>query len=142
MNKIVKRGLEKMSKLPVKKEPDQPPGKEAESTSDINYISPAVDVYETEDALVMLLDMPGVSKEEIKVHIDKGIITITGNARIPHKGDFRYLEFRPNYYKRSFKLGAEVNQEKIQADYKQGVLMVHMPKQERAKTREITVNVK
>lgn len=131
-----------MTKLPVKKEKDQPTGKSAESTSDINYISPAVDVYEAEDALVMLLDMPGVSKEDIKVHIDKGIIRITGTAKIPHKGDFRYLEFRPNYYKRSFELGAEVNQEKIQADYKQGVLTLHMPKLERAKNREIIVNVK
>ncbi len=131
-----------MSKLPVKKEPDQPTSKSVEATSDINYISPAVDVYETEDALVMMLDMPGVSKDEIRVHIDKGIITITGHAKIPQKGDFRYLEFRPNDFKRSFELGAEVDQEKIQADYKQGVLTINMPKQERAKYKEITINVK
>ena len=131
-----------MSKLPVKKEPNQPTSKSAESTSDISYISPAVDVYETENALAMILDMPGVSKDEIKVHIDKGIITITGNAKIPQKGDFRYLEFRPCDYKRSFELGAEINQEMIQADYKQGVLTIHMPRQEMVKNKEITINVK
>jgi HSP20 family molecular chaperone IbpA len=131
-----------MSKLPVKKDLKQPTGKVAESTSDINYISPAVDVYETEDKLVMMLDMPGVSKDEIKVHIDNSVITITGNAKIPQKGDFRYLEFRPCDYKRSFELGAEIDQEKIQADYKQGVLSIQMPKQEKPKNKEITINVK
>ncbi|UCE07631.1 MAG: Hsp20/alpha crystallin family protein, partial [bacterium] len=116
--------------------------KRAEETSDLDYISPAVDVYETEGELVMLLDMPGVSKEEIKVHVDKGIITITGSAHIPQEGDFRYLEFRPNHYKRSFELASEVDQEKIQADYKQGVLTIKMPKLKKAQTREITINVK
>ena len=131
-----------MSKLPVKKEPDQPTGKSIESTCDINYISPAVDIYETDTALVMILDMPGVYKDEIKVHIDKGIITITGSAKIPRKGDFRYLEFRPSNFKRSFELGSEIDQEKIQADYNQGVLTINMPKQEEAKQKEITINVK
>ena len=131
-----------MAKLPVKKETDQPLSKGAESTSDLNYISPEVDVYEAENELVMLLDMPGVSKEEIKVHIDKGVITITGSASIPQEGDFRYLEFRPYHYKRSFELGSEIDQDKIQADYNQGVLTIHLPKQEKVKTREITIDVR
>lgn len=131
-----------MENAPIKKESDQLMSKGAESTSALEYISPVVDVYETEDELVMLLDMPGVSQEETKVNIDKGVITITGSAKIPHGGDFRHLEFKPNHYKRSFELSPEINQEKIQADYKQGVLTIHMPKLEKPKSREVTVNVK
>ena len=131
-----------MAKLPVKKETDQNITKGPENTSDIQYISPSVDVYEAENELVMLMDMPGVSREDIKVHIDKGVITITGDAKIPQGGDFRYVEFRPNHYKRAFELSSEVDQERVQADYKQGVLTVLMPKQQKAKSREITVNVK
>jgi len=131
-----------MTKLPVKKDPDQQVTKDVESTSDVHYVSPFVDVYETENELAMLLDMPGVSRDAIKVHIDKGVITITGDAGIPQGGDFRYVEFRPNHYKRVFELSPEVDQERIQADYKQGVLTILMPKHQKVRAKEITVNVK
>lgn len=131
-----------MATLPVKKDTEQQVAKGAETTSDVHYVSPAVDVFETENELVMVLDMPGVSRDKIKVHIDKGVITITGDAGIPQGGDFRYVEFRPNHYKRAFELSPEVDQERIRADYKQGVLTILMPKHQKVQAKEITVNVK
>jgi len=131
-----------MAKLPVNLKPDETKRKLPERTMEQRSISPAVDIFKDKYRLVMLIDMPGVSKDGIKVGIDNGIITISGQANIPQAGDARYWEFSPCHYQRSFELSPDVDQEKIEADYKQGVLSIYMPKKEKAKPKEVKVNVK
>lgn len=131
-----------MAKLPVDVKPEGTKRSPVESTMKRRPVSPEVDIFRIKDELVMLVDMPGVPKDEIKIRIDNAIITISGQAKIPQGGDHRYWEFNPCNYQRSFELSPDVDQEKIEADYKQGVLTVRLPKLERAKPRQITVNVK
>ena len=131
-----------MANLPVSVKSKMPRKKAAESTNDRITISPVVDIFESKDEMVMLVDMPGVSKDDTQVNIDNGIITVSGEAKTPVGGDIRYWEFSPCRYHRAFELSPEVDQEKIEADYKNGVLTVHMPKIERAKPRQIKINVK
>ncbi|MGA1791431.1 MAG: Hsp20/alpha crystallin family protein [bacterium] len=131
-----------MAKLPVNVKPDETKRKLPESTMEQRPISPAVDIFKDRDRLVILIDMPGVPKDGIKVGIDNGIITISGQANIPQAGDTRYWEFSPCHYQRSFELSPDLDQEKIEADYKQGVLTIYMPKMEKAKPKEVKVNVK
>ena len=131
-----------MSKLPVNVKSKTPQKKAVESTNERITISPAVDIFDSKDEMVMLVDMPGVSKDNSQVKVDNGIITISGEARTPAGGDLRYWEFSPCRYHRAFELSPEVDQERIEADYKNGVLTVHLPKKERAKARQIKINVK
>lgn len=131
-----------MAKLSVDTKPEGTKKGSAESTMERRPVLPAVDIFRIKDELVMLVDMPGVSKDEIKIRIDNGIISISGQARIPQGGDHRYWEFSPCNYQRSFELSPDVDQEKIEADYKQGLLTVRLPKLERAIPKQITVNVK
>ena len=131
-----------MAKLPVAVKSEDSGKQTVESTKERATVSPAEDIYETKTDLVMVVDMPGVSKEDTDIKVDNGIITITGQAFIPKGGDLRYWEFSPCVYHRSFALSPEIDQEKIGAEYKHGVLTIHMPKVERAKPRQIKVNVK
>ena len=131
-----------MPNLPVNVNQDEAKRKLPESTMEHRSMSPAVDIFKDKDRLVMLIDMPGVPKDGIKVGIDNGIITISGQANIPQTGDTRYWEFSPCHYQRSFELSPDVDQEKIEADYKQGVLTIYLPKMEKAKPKEVKINVK
>ena len=131
-----------MAKLPVNLKSDETKRRLPESTMEQRPVSPAVDIFKEKDRLVMLIDVPGVPKDGIRVGIDNGIITISGQANIPQEGDTRYWEFSPCHYQRSFELSPDVDQEKIEADYKQGVLTIYMPRMEKAKPKEVKVIVK
>src|SRR6056297_2964103 len=75
-----------------------------ESTRDQQYISPAVDIFETEDVLTLVADMPGVDKEKLEIDVDQGILSITAATGNGLKGDAIYREFRPSGYYRQFRL--------------------------------------
>ncbi len=131
-----------MANLPVNIKSDVIPQKNVERTKEGPSFSPPVDIFEEKGELVMVIDLPGVSKDDIQLMVDNGIITISGHSKTPEGGDLRYWEFSPCKYYRAFELSTDVDQKKINADYKQGVLTIHMPKQERAIPREITIGVK
>jgi len=131
-----------MQKLPINVKSQQTVRKKAETTESRVSVSPLVDIYEEKEEIVMLVDVPGASKEQINIKVDNGIITISGESKIPVGGDLRYWEFNPCKYFRAFELSSEIDQERITADCNQGVLIIHLPKSERTKPREITVNVK
>lgn len=135
-----------MSKLPVNVKTgfksDTKKDNAVEKTQEQISVSPPVDIYEAGDRLMMLMELPGVSKDKIQIKVDNGIISVSGESNIPIGGDLRYVEFKPCKYNRVFELSAEIDQEKITADYKQGILYLNMPKHEKAKPREITINLK
>ena len=105
------------------------------------YLMPAVDIYETEDSLVLLADIPGVKRENLDVGVDEDILTIEGCAEAEHTGEMVRQEYELHDYFRQFRLSAAIDQEKISAELKQGVLRVELPKAERAKPKKIEVNV-
>jgi len=105
------------------------------------YVAPPVDIYETQDGLVVLADLPGVAKEALDVRVDNNILTIRGHARHAVPGDIGYREYELVNFFRQFELNEKVDQQRISADLKCGVLTLNLPKAEEAKPRQIEVHV-
>jgi HSP20 family molecular chaperone IbpA len=105
------------------------------------YVAPPVDIYETHDGLVVLADLPGVSQEGLDVRVDNNVLTIRGHAHHAMPGDATYREYELVNFFRQFELSDKVDQGRISAELKCGVLTLQLPKAEEAKPRQIAVQV-
>ncbi|MGC2768164.1 MAG: Hsp20/alpha crystallin family protein [Candidatus Acidiferrum sp.] len=106
--------------------------------------APAVDIFETEQNLVVKADLPDLKPEELDIRVENNILTIRGERKFEKKVDENnYLRVERSYgsFSRSFSLSNTVNTESIQADYKNGVLTLSIPKREEAKPKQIKVHV-
>lgn len=112
-----------------------------ETRSQQRFVTPPVDIYETPEGLVVMADLPGVSKEELDVRVENNLLTIRGNATHSAPGDFIYREYDLVNFFRQFELNEQVDRQKISAELKNGVLTLHLPKAEEAKPRRIEVHV-
>jgi HSP20 family protein len=102
---------------------------------------PAVDIYETKEALHVWADMPGVTEESLNVHLDDGVLTIEGQVDLKEYDELspRYTEYNVGNYVRRFTLSNDVDTDRIAARMKNGVLAIEIPKAERAKPRKIQI---
>jgi HSP20 family protein len=102
---------------------------------------PRVDIYETDDQVVLLADMPGVTENSIDITLEKNILTVRGEVElsIPDEYELAYAEYYIGDYERTFALSDEVDRTKIEASIKNGVLRLVLPKDDAAKTRKIAV---
>jgi len=105
------------------------------------YVTPPVDIYELPEGLVVMADVPGVTKDDLDVRVENNILTIRGRASRAMQGAPVYREYELMHYFRQFELSDKVDQSKIQADLKHGVLTLTLPKAEEAKPRKIAVSV-
>jgi len=105
------------------------------------YIAPPVDIFETEDALTVIADLPGVGKEAVDIRVEDDILTIKGKADYKRPENMIIEEFDLHGYFRQFQLSDEVDQSKISAETKNGVLTITLPKAEKSKPKRIKVNV-
>ena len=105
--------------------------------------TPVVDIFETEKELTLLADIPGVKADDLNIDINKGVLTLLGDVQPPEgKGEVDVSrEYRTGKYQREFQLSDIIDQGKIEADLKDGVLRLKLPKVEKAKPRKITVKV-
>ena len=106
--------------------------------------APPVDIYETEQALVVKADLPDIKPEELDIRVENNILTIRGDRKFEKKvNEDSYLRVERAYgsFSRSFSLANTVNTEAIKAEYKDGVLTLTVPKREEAKPKQIKVNV-
>lgn len=104
-------------------------------------VVPAVDVFEDASGITLLADMPGVSKDELELKIDGESLLIEGRvqARTPDAMDAVYAELRAPRYRRVFVLSRELDTTRIDANLKDGVLTLRIPKQAHAQPRRIDV---
>lgn len=104
---------------------------------------PAVDVFEDENGITLKADLPGVSKENLNVHVEADQLTIEGQVALGESARLEpvYAEVRVAQYRRTFSLGRDLDTEKIDASMKNGVLTLRIPKGEKAKPRRIPVSV-
>lgn len=106
--------------------------------------NPSIDVYESDDAVLIKADIPGLKRDEIDVSIDKDLLTIKGEKRredeFNEKNSYRSERFYGSF-SRTVQLHSEVDNEKVEATYKDGVLELKLPKKEEAKTKRISVKV-
>ena len=100
---------------------------------------PAVDIFETEANLTLMADMPGVDKEGLDINLDKGILTINGEVKLPGRGQSLQREFAGANYYRQFKLSEHIDAEKTSAELVNGVLTLTIPKAESAKPKRIEI---
>lgn len=111
-----------------------------EATEEVRRIIPSVDIYETEDDVVLVADVPGVSKENLHLDIDKDELTISGLFPGHNGGGKRLIdEFVYGEYRRTFTLGDTVDREKIVAKLEDGILRLTLPKYEKVKPRKIAI---
>jgi HSP20 family molecular chaperone IbpA len=112
-----------------------------ESTIPARVFVPTADIYESNDALNVVLEMPGVDKSSVDVRVEDGILKIEGRLDFSKYQGLRplYTEYNVGHYSRSFRLSSKIDQNKIAAELNDGVLSLVLPKVEEAKPRTIQV---
>jgi HSP20 family protein len=115
--------------------------KKEETTVPARIFLPTADIYETEDALNVILEMPGVEKSNVDVRVEDGVLKVEGRLDFSkYKGlEPLYTEYNVGHYFRSFRLSSKIEQNKIGAELKDGVLALTLPKVEEAKPRTIQI---
>ncbi|MBI3948962.1 MAG: Hsp20/alpha crystallin family protein [Acidobacteria bacterium] len=105
--------------------------------------TPAVDIYEEPEAIFIEADLPGLTKDDVSVNLENNVLTIQGQrkwAREDQQDNYHRIERSYGSFTRSFTLPSHVNPEAIEAEFKDGVLRVRLPKLEQAKPRQIKVH--
>jgi HSP20 family protein len=102
---------------------------------------PTADIYETQDALTVILEMPGVAKGNVDVRVEDGVLNVEGRLDLSKYQGLQplYTEYNIGHYSRSFQLSNKIDQSGIEADFKDGVLSLRLPKVEEAMPRSIEV---
>jgi HSP20 family protein len=112
--------------------------------SNLTPWAPAVDIYETENELVVKADLPDVNPQNLDIRVENNILTIRGERKFESKvNEDNYLRIERAYgsFSRSFSLANSVKSDAIKADYQNGVLTLSLPKREEAKPKQIKVTV-
>jgi HSP20 family protein len=105
--------------------------------------NPVVDVYDNDDSIVIKAELPGIDKEGIEIDVKDRVLTLKGerSSESEVKDDNYYRRERSfGKFERAFNLPADVDPDKIKADYKDGVLKIDIPKPEEKKPRQITIH--
>lgn len=115
--------------------------KKQEATIPARSFVPTADIFEAEQALTIVLEMPGVAKSNVDVNIEAGVLTIEGRVDFGKYEGMQpvYTEYNIGHYRRSFSLSNKIDQSKITAEMKDGVLTLALPKAEEAKPRKISI---
>jgi HSP20 family protein len=100
-----------------------------------------VDIYENQDGLVVMADLPGVPKNNLDVRVENNVLTIQGRPADKSPGEQVYREYELVNFFRQFELSDRVDQAKISAELKHGVLTLHLPRAEEAKPKKIDIKV-
>jgi len=112
--------------------------------ADLATWAPPVDIYETENELVVKVDLPDLEDKDIDVRVENNTLTIRGERKFePDVAEDNYLRIERYYgsFMRSFSLPNTVDFESIRAEYRNGVLTLHMAKREESKPKQIKIGV-
>ena len=106
-------------------------------------LSPAVDIFEDAAGITLQADMPGVSRERLEIQVDRDTLSIQGDAEIsmPEGMEAIYADVRLKRYQRSFSLSSELDGEQAEANLKDGVLILRIPKRAQYQPRKIEVSL-
>lgn len=109
-----------------------------------NVWSPSVDVYEDQDNIVIRVDLPGVKQEDIDVQLNGDVLTIRGERKFEdeqRRDNYVRIERQYGAFQRSFTIGVPVEEEKVRATYRNGILELTIPKAEAVKPKKVQVSV-
>jgi HSP20 family protein len=115
--------------------------KKTEGTAPGRVFVPVTDIFETAEALTVVLEMPGVDRDSIEANVENDVVTIEGRIDFAKYEGMQpvYTEYNVGHYARSFEISNKVDQSKISAEMKDGVVTIVLPKAEQAKPRKIQV---
>lgn len=114
---------------------------QTETVQERPTVRPACDIYENQDELLLVVDLPGVPSDAVSVDLDKDTLTIVGrrNPSIPEGAKLIAGQGFGWDFRRQFSVGSQIDQERIKAELRDGVLEVHLPRHERTKPRRIQI---
>lgn len=102
--------------------------------------TPSVDIFENDNSITVLADMPGVKAQDLKIDLRESVLTLTGHVTAPDSAESDVLrEYQSGTFFRQFTLSERIDQTKIDAKLTDGVLRLELPKVEKARPRQITV---
>ena len=115
--------------------------KAQEQTRPMRAFLPTADIFETEDALTVVLEMPGVDRNNIDVNVENGVLMIEGRIDFSKYEGLQpvYSEYNIGPFRRSFRISSRIDQDKIKAEMRDGIITLTLPKAEEAKPRRIEV---
>lgn len=113
--------------------------KSIEKARDLSTVAPAVDIFENDNEILLYADMPGVLKEDLLINMDNGMLSLSGMRKLKAKGTATWEEFRNIEYVRSFSVPPTIDSGRVEAELKDGVLRLHLPKSEMAKPKRIEI---
>ncbi|HVE90415.1 MAG TPA: Hsp20/alpha crystallin family protein [Burkholderiaceae bacterium] len=124
-------------------DPSQADASRSDTRRDSQAMTPRVDVLEDESGITLLADMPGVAKDALEIKVENNALSIEGaiTAATPQALEATYAEVRVPRYRRSFTLSRELDGSRIDAQLKDGVLKLRIPKHEQARPQRISVKV-
>jgi HSP20 family molecular chaperone IbpA len=116
--------------------------KKTETTTPARVFVPVTDIFETPEALTVVLEMPGVDRNSVEASVENDVLTIEGRIDFTKYEAMRpvYTEYNVGHYARRFEISDRIDQSKISAEIKDGVVTIVLPKGEQAKPRKIQVN--
>ena len=104
--------------------------------------SPAVDIYETENEIMVQAELPGVERKDIVLNLENNVLTLKGERRFEketRQENYHRIERSYGAFSRAFSIPAIVDDEKIRADYKDGILKIALPKKDQVKPKQIKI---
>ena len=115
--------------------------KAQEQTRPMRAFLPTADIFETDDALTVVLEMPGVDRNNIDVNVDNGVLMIEGRIDFSKYEGLQpvYSEYNIGPFRRNFRISSRIDQDKIKAEMRDGVITLTLPKAEQTKPRRIEV---
>jgi len=123
----------------MEKRQETTPSQREETRTVGRILTPAVDIYESEDTITLVADMPGVTKEGLDISMEKGVLTLNGAVSMESRGKPLLREFSSANYHRQFKISEHIDADKTKANLTKGVLKLDIPKAESAKPRKIAI---
>jgi HSP20 family protein len=105
----------------------------------IPTVAPLVDILENDDEILLFADMPGVDKKDITINIDNGRLALSGIREVSPVGAANWEEFGDVEFRRTFSVPQTIDVARVNAELKDGVLLLHLPKSEAAKPRQIEI---
>lgn len=111
-----------------------------ERRPEVPVVTPAVDIFENDDEILLYADMPGVEKDNISVNIDNGKLSLSGVRKMEASGAANWEEFGDVEFRRVFSVPQTIDMDKVNAELKDGVLRLHLPKSEAAKPKQIEIS--
>jgi HSP20 family protein len=104
--------------------------------------SPAVDIFETESEIMVKAELPGIERKDIALNLDNNVLTLKGERKFEketRQENYHRIERSYGVFSRAFSIPAIVDEEKIRADYKDGILTIALPKKEQVKPKQIKI---